>query len=460
MSTLQIGPRHRYLEHYPSNGWRIWYLALAVIATIMLYYESYILPSVSTLVITTFKMSLSQYVLILLASNLLGAGATLLGSLSDRIGRSNLIVYGLLVTGIGTVLVSLTQSIGLFLLVVFVIGFVEGVILIATPALVRDFSPRFGRAMAMGFWTVGPVGGSFLATTVASQTLPVYGTWQSQYVIGGIVGLVIFVLSFLFLRELSPGLRDQVMNTVQEKSLVESRASSIDVEGALRHPWRQMLKPRLLLSSLGISVFLLMYYAAVGYFPLYLNAIFKFSLAEANGLVSIYWAVNVVAAVLFGFVSDRLHTRKPFMALGGVTTVIVTILFISRIGVPTSGPLMVVFLSLFGFSLAVGYVTWLALFTENLEEINPALIATGLAVQGAILRLVVVLSIAGFVVVVVNPLNGSQWATWWWVCAVGAAVFLPTILTLSGTWRPMSASAAARSVAPVAPASEPVAGQG
>src|SRR5579859_907125 len=229
MSTLQIGPRHRYLTHYPNNGPRAWYLALAVIATIMLYYESYILPSVSTLVITTFKIGLAQYVLILLASNFLGAVATLLGSLSDRIGRSNLIVYGLLITGIGTVLVSLTQNFGLFLLVIFVIGFVEGVILIATPALVRDFSPRFGRAMAMGFWTVGPVGGSFLATTVASQTLPIYGTWESQYVIAGIVGLVIFVLCFLFLRELSPGLRDQVMNTTQEKEVVESRASSIDV---------------------------------------------------------------------------------------------------------------------------------------------------------------------------------------------------------------------------------------
>src|SRR5579883_3076073 len=234
MSTLQIGPGHRYLEHYPSNGWRIWYLALAVIATIMLYYEAYILPSVSTLILKTFQISLSQYILTLVASNILGAISTFFGSLSDRIGRSNLIVYGLLVTGIGTAVVSLAHAYWLFLLFIFVVGFVEGVILVATPALVRDFSPRFGRAMAMGFWTVGPVGGSFLATTIASQTLPVYGSWQSQYVLGGIVGLVIFVLCFLFLRELSPGLRDQIMNSLQEKELVEQRASSIDVTGALQ----------------------------------------------------------------------------------------------------------------------------------------------------------------------------------------------------------------------------------
>jgi hypothetical protein len=105
-------------------------------------------------------------------------------------------------------------------------------------------------------------------------------------------------------------------------------------------------------------------------------------------------------------------------------------------------------------------VTWLALFTENLEEINPALIATGLAVQGAILRLVVVLSTVGFVAVVVNPLNGAQWGIWWWVCAAGAAVFLPTIFTLSGSWRPMSASAAAQERNPISKSPEPIVRQG
>ncbi|MGH2510683.1 MAG: hypothetical protein ACRDHZ_25195, partial [Ktedonobacteraceae bacterium] len=93
--------------------------------------------------------------------------------------------------------------------------------------------------------------------------------------------------------------------------------------------------------------------------------------------------------------------------------------------------------------------------------INPALIATGLAVQGAILRVVVVLSIAGFVVVVINPLNGAQWGTWWWVCAGGAAVFLPTIFSLSGSWRPMSTSAAVQErLLRLETSSEPIARQG
>ncbi|HEX7733527.1 MAG TPA: MFS transporter [Ktedonobacteraceae bacterium] len=444
MSTLQIGTRHRYLEHYPTNGRRIWYLALAVIATIMVYYESYVLPSVAPLVLASFKLDVPTYTRILLVSNLIGAISAIFGSLSDRIGRSNLIVYGLLITGLGTIIMSLINVLWLFFIMIGVLGFIEGIILVATPALVRDFSPRFGRALAMGFWTVGPVGGSVLATTVASQTLTPTGTWQSQYVIAGIVGVVIFALCFLFLRELSPGLRDQIMNTIREKEAVESRAESIDVEKAVEHPWRQMLNPRLMISAFGISVFLLIYYAAVGFFPLYLNSIFGFSVAEANRLVSVFWLVNVAAAIIIGFVSDRTLVRKPYMLAGSLTTVVVTILFIGRIGIPTSGGLMIVFLSLFGITMAVGYVTWMAAYTETIEDINPALVATGMAVEGFILRMIVVLSTLAFSFVVTNKADGSQWASWWWVCTVGAAVFIPTIFVVSGYWRPASTRAAAQ----------------
>ena len=92
MSSLYAGFRHRSLEHYPSNTLRIWYLALAVIATIMLYYESYILPSVAPLVLRSFGLTVSSYALIVLVSNCLGAISAIFGSLSDRLGRSNLIV--------------------------------------------------------------------------------------------------------------------------------------------------------------------------------------------------------------------------------------------------------------------------------------------------------------------------------------------------------------------------------
>ncbi len=202
-----------------------------------------------------------------------------------------------------------------------------------------------------------------------------------------------------------------------------------------------MIRPRLIISSLGISLFLLIYYAAVGFFVIYLNGIFKFSVAEANGMVSIFWAVNVLSAIVVGFISDAVLVRKPFMVIGTVALIIVTLLFIGRIGQPTSAGLMTVLLVLIGICLSIAYVTWMAGYTETVEDINPALVATGLALWGFILRWIVVISTLVLPIVVGA---GQGWGTWWWVCIAGQIVFLPTILTETGQWTPARARALLR----------------
>ena len=432
----------RDLEHYPANSQRVWYLTLSVAATIVLYYESYVLPSVAPLVLTTFHITFINYVFLTLGSNLLGALSSLIGSLSDRIGRANLVVYGIVVTSLVTLAISLTTSASLFVVLSLLLGFVEGIILVATPALVRDFSPRLGRATAMAFWTVGPVGGSLVITFVASLTLSVFGTWQSQYIIAAIFGLIISALCFLGLRDLSPSLRAQIMTALQEKTLIEARSRGIDVAAALRNPWRQMLRPQIIISALGVSLYLLLYYAAVSYFPTYLTTIFKYSLPLANGLLSIYWACDVIASIVSGILSDRLEVRKPFMLYGGIANIIVILLFITRVGQPTSPLFMGIIFALFGLTGPVAYVGWMAGYTQTIEDINPALVATGISVWGFLIRVVVVVSTLAFSFVVVDTHNTTQWATWWWVCIAGVIVFLPTAFLASGFWRPAQARAA------------------
>ena len=72
------------------------------------------------------------------------------------------------------------------------VGFVEGVCLVATPALIRDFSPQVGRATAMGFWTSGPVIGSLIVSVVGTATIPAVINdprfWTHEYRICGIAG--------------------------------------------------------------------------------------------------------------------------------------------------------------------------------------------------------------------------------------------------------------------------------
>ena len=61
-------------------------------------------------------------------------------------------------------------------------------------------------------------------------------------------------------------------------------------------------------------------------------------------------------------------------------------------------------ISILAAFLAIAYAPWMASFTETVEKHNPALIATGLAVWGWIIRVVVALS-ALFVPIVVSSMT-------------------------------------------------------
>ncbi len=398
----------RQRNTYPSTGPRYLYLGIVVASTIILYYELYVGGAVSPSILADFHMSFRYYVNITVLANVVGAFSSLLAGFSDRWGRANMVTYGLLITGLLSLFGIPHASSELdFGLIVGAIGFVEGIILVATPALVRDFSPQLGRASAMGFWTLGPVIGSLAVAEVSSHTLPHLHAWQDQFIICGIAGLGVFVVALFGLRELSPGLRDQLMVSVRDKALIEARAQGIDVRSGLRNPWRQMLHLDIVGPSFAIAIFLIIYYTAVGFFVIYFTSIFHFSLAQANAIGNWFWAFDAGSLIVVGIVSDRLRVRKPFMVVGALGAVAFTILFALRTNQPTTGYYtFAAIISVMAVFLAIAYAPWMASFTETVERRNPALIATGLAVWGWVIRVVIAVSIfvLPFVVSSTTPL--------------------------------------------------------
>ncbi len=384
---------HRELDTYPETGPRLTYLAITVIATIMLYFELYVGGSVSTLFLVKLHMSFTFFVYTLAIGAVIGAFGSLFAGITDRLGRTNIVVIGLGVTAVFTAFVIPASSNKWeFALFGFIVGFVEGICLVATPALIRDFSPQVGRATAMGFWTSGPVLGSLVVFVVASHVIhgnPSPSFWVTMYRICGIVGLVVFALALVGLRELSPGLRDQLMVSMHDRALIEARASGLDIEASLRKPFGQLIKPDVVVSALGISLFLLVYYTAVGFALIYFTTVFPFTVHQGDALGNWNWGFNVIAVILFGFISDKLRVRKPLMILGGVATAIMIVLYLNQIGKPTSYYHLAALLAALAFSLGVAYVPWMASFTETVEARNPALTATGLAIWGWIIRMVV-----------------------------------------------------------------------
>ena len=162
----------RQLSTYPNTWPRLGYLAIVVLTTIMLYYLYYVEGAVTPLLLPYYHMSFQFFLYLLVVSNAIGAFSAFIGGLSDKIGRANLTIYG-------TLVVALVQLLAIphihdkwgFAAAYCVIGFVEGVILVSTPALMRDFSPQMGRGVAMGFWALGPTMGALAASLVATHTL-------------------------------------------------------------------------------------------------------------------------------------------------------------------------------------------------------------------------------------------------------------------------------------------------
>ncbi|WP_327291986.1 MFS transporter [Streptomyces sp. NBC_01198] len=395
----------RDLGAYPATGPRLAYLAIVVVTTVVLYYMLYVQYAVATSIITHFDMTYRYFVWVSVIGNAVGAFASLVAGLADRWGRANMVVYGLLIASL-LVFFGLPNagSKAVYLVLFALVSIVEGIVLVATPALIRDFSPQLGRATAMGAWTMGPVVGSLVVTTVTSQTLDT-SSWQDEVRYSGIAGLVVFVVAIFALRELSPGLRDQIMVSLRDRALVEARAKGIDPQAARRGEWRQMLRLDIAGSGLAIALFLLLYFAAVGNFVVYFATTYGYSEQRANALANWYWAANAIALVVVGLLSDRLKVRKPFMIIGAVGSIVMTAVFATRATHPTTDYYTFAWLFVgIGIFSGVAYGPWMAGFTETVEKHNPAATATGLAVWGWTIRIVVAVS-AAFIPVLVTAVT-------------------------------------------------------
>lgn len=396
----------RRLDRYPERGARYWYLGIVVLVTIVLYYQLYVQYAVSTAIIGQYHMTFLYFVYISVAANAVGAFSSLVAGLADRWGRANIVVYGLLVVGLLTTF-ALPNAPGKtsYLLIYCAVSLVEGMILVATPALIRDFSPQLGRASAMGYWTMGPIIGSLVVTAVTSRTYGGGTSWQDEIRFAGISGLVLFVIALFGLRELAPALRDQIMVSLRDRALVEARAKGIDTDAALQGQWRQMMRLDVIGSAVAIALYLLLYYAAVGNFVLYFSTTFGYSAQHANALLNWYWGANAISLVLAGLLSDRLRVRKPFMLVGALGSIGFTLAFTLHATQPHTGYYTFAFIVAgIGVTSGIAYSPWMASFTETVERHNPAATATGLAIWGWIVRITVALS-AACVPLVVNTVT-------------------------------------------------------
>jgi AAHS family 4-hydroxybenzoate transporter-like MFS transporter len=135
-----------------------------------------------------------------ISSGLVGmmVGALVSGPLADRVGRKPVLVACVLVFGVGSLLTATAQSVEALMMFRVLTGLGMGGAMPNAIALTSEYMPRRRRAgavttMICGF-SLGAAVGGFVAATI----IPRFG-WQSVFVVGGVVPIVIGVAALFVL---------------------------------------------------------------------------------------------------------------------------------------------------------------------------------------------------------------------------------------------------------------------
>jgi MFS family permease len=128
------GIARRELPHYPKPIARYFNLAVVILASVVLWYQYFVPPTVGQILIVKFHMSFRFFVFTFVVANFTGAIAAVAGQITDRIGRCWVVIGGLGLVALLQLLVMPSVSDKTEYAVAWAaIGFVEGIILVATP---------------------------------------------------------------------------------------------------------------------------------------------------------------------------------------------------------------------------------------------------------------------------------------------------------------------------------------
>ncbi len=325
----------------------------------------------------------------------------------------------------------LVETLSQLLVLRIILAFVDGIAVGTTAGLVRDFSPRLGRALAFGFWTFGPLGSNFFANAMAGWTLPIFHVWQSQFVIGGTIALLSSIVILFHIADLSPKLRSRIIHSAEEMEAQNDKPLPMD-SSEKTPKMREILRyPHIWTLCIGITLFLLTYMTIASFGTKLLVDAFHYDAHQAASIAKYFWLFNLFTLLLAGWISDRLQLRKIVSLTGAVLFAIYMVFFISLFGTEVPEGQMMIYTSLLGGLIGIAYGPWCALFSENAEDVKASLQSSAWGLFGFASRVVsLTVYFAAPIVVAAH-----SWETWLWIAVgVGVIVYIPFLFTGRGPW--------------------------
>jgi MFS family permease len=393
------------------------------------------LGPVAALLVPSEHFSVSDYGYIVGGAGVAAAFVSLLAAdLADKFSRIRVLLWGMLIPiGFMFGLSFLPDGQPLAFIFLYVaMAWTEAYAVVTVSALLRDFSPRTSRAVGVGLVTVGTLAANWGTAFMAGHLLTGAGTWQHMFLDFAWVAVALWVVIWLFGREPSAGIRNQIFPTMADAARVEANAQvlerrGIEVDGF----WSYMLKDwRLWALAAAQGTFLLGYITFVAYGPLFTIEAFRKSPQEGSSLSSWVFLSIIVFLVLGGILSDKLRLRKAlgfgFTILSGAALITLGLLS----GSSLSTAQIIVLYVVTGALMACMWSPTNALFSETAEDIHVSRQTTAFGGQGVVSRPIYQAWI--FLIPVVLGHLGWEWV--WIIAGLGALVTAPILIICRGSW--------------------------
>jgi MFS family permease len=442
----------RELSYIPKGTDRYFMLSVKALAS-FLGTIAIALGPVTALILKSEHMSATDYGHIIGGVGIIGALIGIsAGQFADRFTRVKVLLWGML-PAIGFHFGMAFMPDGkpwLFGLLYAGMALTEAWAIVTVSALLRDFSPRTGRALGVGLVTVGTIAANWFSTFLAGRILDRVGSWQHMFLVYGFVSLGIWLLLVLFAREPSKGIRAQVVYSMRQRERVEARAVELEQAGVRVHSFWSFITADWRLWALGLAqgLFLLGYVTFVAYGPLFTVQGYHQRPQTASAITSWIYASIIVFLILSGIACDKLRMRKLpgtiFTVLSGLCLIALAL----SVGHHLSETQIILLYVVIGAVMATMWSPTNALFSETAEDIAATRQTTAFAGQ----RVIYAVITQAWIFVAPSLLADHGWGLIWAVCGIGAIVAAPVMAICRGSWGRFPAEEPAAEAASTAPA--------
>jgi ACS family glucarate transporter-like MFS transporter len=227
------------------------------------------------------------------------------GFMGDRFGQRKVLLRIVICWSFFTALTGAVNGLSSLIAVRFLFGVGEAGAYPNSCGVISRWVPRSETSRGMSWLGMGAPTGAALAPLIVVPIAEAYG-WRAPFYINGIIGLVWVMVCWLWFRN-HPGEMKGISQ--EEKELIEKNRNYVKHDQPFA--WKQVLTNPMLW-ALFLSYFTTQWanYFFIAWMPTYLQEGKHFSEQQMKTTTTLVFCAGILAAFLFGIISDRLIKIK------------------------------------------------------------------------------------------------------------------------------------------------------